>query len=379
MTHYRRALWIGACVAIVASASLPVHGQDELNEEAYDDSVRLVMLIKGRILSGRVTRNAGGYLIEEDTGRIQVPAEEVKFVVRNLHEAYCEQRDSIVEPTPATHVALANWCIKYELYDDARDELKACLKTHPQHRDALRLLNRLTDTLRKDLPPKAEEPIVRKTVDGFTQPEVESLGGLSRDNATMFTSRIQSILVQKCGNASCHGGASTKPFHLVPARVAGRGSSQNTQRNLAEVMRYIETDDVARSQLLAVLRGSHGGKGAVFTGKGANEQIKSIRTWVMAVADEKRAEDEELEQRPKLVRKSRTPHRVVQASATEVRSTSSNAFDRHDPVDAKSFTRDEELEEPQLLPLDRTDAAALAAEPEDPFDPEEFNQRNRRP
>ena len=379
MTTYRLALWIGACVTIVALTSLSAQAQDGLSEETYDESTRLVMLIKGRMLTGRVTRNAGGYLIEGDYGRTQIPADEVKFVVRNLHEAYCEQRDSIVEPTPATHVALANWCITNQLYDDARDELKACLKTHPQHRDALRLLSRLTDTLRKDLPPKVEQPVARKTIDGFTQPEVESLGGLSRDVATQFTIRIQPILINKCGNASCHGGASSNPFHILPARMAGRGSSQNTQRNLAEVMKYIETDDVARSELLTVLRGAHGGKGNVFIGKAASEQIKSIRSWVLAVVEEKQAEDAELEQRSKLV--SRPNRRVVQASATEPRKFAARTFDSHkqDAAESEPLVAAEELEEPRKLPLDRTDAAALAAEPEDPFDPDEFNQRYRRP
>ncbi|WP_010586976.1 hypothetical protein [Schlesneria paludicola] len=379
MTTYRSTLWIGACVAIVASFPFLGFGQDELDDEVPDESIRMVLLTTGRMLTGQVTRNAGGYLIEQENGRIQIPANEVKFVCRDLREMYRKQRDSIVEPTPATHVALAKWCITYDLYEDARNELKICLKADPQHRDALRLLNRLTDTLRKDLPPKAEPPAVRKTIDGFNLPEVESLGGLSRDTATLFTTRVQPILINKCGNASCHGAASSNAFHILPSRVAGRGSSQNSQRNLAEVLKYIETDDVARSELLTALRGAHGGRGPVFQGKSANDNIKTIRSWVVAVVDEKLAEEAELQQRPKLASRSRTKHRVTQASAMEPHQSSSNAFDRHDRPDSEPPELVETLEEPRLRPLDRTDAAQLAAEPEDAFDPEEFNQRYRRP
>lgn len=379
MTAYRHTLWIGACVVIVASFPLLSRGQDELDDESPGESVRLVLLTSGRMLTGHASRNAGGYLIEQENGRIQIPAEEVKFICRDLQEMYRKQRDSIVEPTPATHVALAKWCITYDLYDDARNELKICLKADPQHRDALRMLNRLTDTLRKDLPPKTEPPPVRKTIDGFNLPEVESLGGLSRDTATLFTTRIQPLLINKCGNASCHGSASSNAFHILPSRVAGRGSPKNVQRNLAAVMKYIETDDVARSELLTALRGAHGGGGAVFQGKTANDHVRTIRSWVVSVVDEKLAEEAELQQRPKLASKSRSKHRVTQASAIEPAATSSNAFDRHDNPNSEPLTLAETEEEPQPRPLDKTDAAQLAAEPQDAFDPEEFNQRYRRP
>ena len=73
----------------------------------------------GRILTGQVSRNAIGLSGRTaEWKRVQVVLEDIKFVANDLRDLYRKQRDSIVEPTPATHVALANWCIAYRLYDE---------------------------------------------------------------------------------------------------------------------------------------------------------------------------------------------------------------------------------------------------------------------
>jgi len=355
-------------------------GQDRPSDEAEDARERLVLLTTGRMLTGKVSRNGGGYLIEQPNGRMQVSAEDVKFIVKDLREAYQKQRDSIVEPTPATHVALANWCISYGLHDEARDELKRCLKTDPENTDARRLLQRLTDTIRAGLPPRVEEAAPRKTADGFVQQDSESLGGLSRETATQFTSRIQPLLLNKCGNAGCHGFASSNQFRLTLARGAGKGSRQNTERNLSETLRYIDLDTVADSRLLRASQGAHGGKGTIFVGPAGADQMKSLRTWALAVAEEKQTEAQKLERRPRLASKGNSPHRVTQASATDEGTTISTKRESPKKLDSDdaAVTAMENSPRPRELKVDATDATELAREPVDPFDPEQFNRRFRR-
>ena len=361
------------------SASL--HGQQRADADAADSEERLVLLVTGRMLTGQVSRNAGGYLIEQPNGRVQIPADEVKFVVKDLHEAYLKQRDSIVEPTPATHVALANWCISHRLHDEARDELKKCLKSDPDNSEARRLLQRLTDTIREGLPPKMDEAALRKTADGFIQPEVESLAGLSRETASQFTSRVQPLLLNKCGNASCHGASTSNAFRLTLSRGAGKGTRQNTEHNLSEALRYVDVDEVASSQLLRVSQGAHGGKGTIFVGPAGANQIQLLRNWAQSVAQEKRTEAKKLEDRPRLASKSHSKRFVTQASAEM--EGDGKSFGRH--AVATPETGEETLTEvvnsskPGELKADPTDAVELAREPEDPFDPDQFNRRFRRP
>lgn len=380
---FRSALWIGSFIVCFGMMSELARGQSENRDSSDDSRERLVLLKSGRMLTGQVIRNAGGYLIEQAGGHVQIPVEEVKCIVKDLREAYYKQRDSIVEPTPATHLALAHWCISYRLYDEAGDELKKCLKSDPENEEARRLLQRLTDTIRATLPAQIVDPTPRKTAEGFLQHDVESLGGLSPEMAAQFTSRIQPLLLNKCGNARCHGTASSNKFQIVPSRVSGHGTRQGSERNLAEILRYIDTDNVAKSRLLSALQGAHGGKGTIFVGHSGTDQIKTLRTWVRTVAQEKRIEAEEIEQMARFAPKSKSKRRVVQASAKsepldkEVDAAISNASFSQE-VDDVATASDDESPQPKELRPDPTDAKALALEADDPFDPEQFNKRSRR-
>lgn len=376
----RSALWIGSFMALAGLMNLSLLGQQSEDDPSDDSREKLVFLTTGRMLTGQVTRNVAGYLVEQPNGRVQVLTDDVKFIVNDLKEAYRKQRDSIAEPTPATHVALAQWCISYRLHEEARDELKKCLKTNPDHQEARRLLQRLTDTLRANMPARAEEPAPRKTVDGFIAPNAESLGGLSPDTAAQFTSRVQPLLLNKCGNASCHGASSSSDFRLTLSRGAGKGTRQNTERNLYETLRFLDLEMVSDSRLLRVAQGSHGGKGTIFVGPAGAEQMKALKAWAVAVAGEKRAENQKLEKRPRLVDLRNPKTRVTQASHTTPQATSEHdiatAVSERDP-DRPTVT--DEARRPVVKRADPTDAIELAEEPADAFDPEVFNRQFHRP
>ena len=383
----RRALWIGSLIALIGLVNGTVRGQQESVETPEQPRDRLVLLNSGRIMSGCIMRNAGGYLLDQNNGKVQIATEDVKCVVDSLHEGYCKQRDSIVEPTPATHLALANWCISYRLYDEASDELKKCLKADPENVAARRLLQRLTDTIRATLPPDVVKTAPRKTSEGFIQPDVESLGGLSRDAALQFVTRIQPLMLHKCGNASCHGVASANDFKVYSPRIGGHGSRQTAERNLAEVFRQIDFDDVLKSKILDAFKGAHGGKGSIFIGQSAAEQRKTLQMWVRNAAQEKRAEKEALERPPQLLAQNKSkklpkavqsrnlnPFQPVKPFVSDVRQASFSPDDDEDErlVEASDL-------QPKELKPDPNDAAALAREPEDAFDPERFNKRSHRP
>lgn len=309
-------LTTAVCLSVTASIVLPVFGDDTETRE------RVILMNSGRVLTGFATRNAGGWLVEQSNGRVQVPVEQVKFVADSLVDAYRKQRDSVVEPTPATHIALAQWCISYRLHGEARDELRKCLKLDPDDASARKLLRRLDDMLDppNDKKTGPAERLPTRSAEGFLVPDVESLGGLSTDAAVSFTQRVQPLLVNKCGNASCHGTTSSAPkssgFHLMPVRSGANAHRVYTERNLAEVMRYIDVQEPSLSPLVTIPVGAHAGTSGVFQGTTGNTQIKMLRAWVKTVAAEKRAEEAELADRPSLFNKSRktvTPPRELAA------------------------------------------------------------------
>lgn len=283
-------------------------GRNPANSDDAETRERVIVLNSGRVMSGFASRNAGGWLVEQPNGRVQVPEDQVRVVGNSLIDTYRQQRDAVAEPTPASHVALAQWCISYRLHDEARDELRKCLKLDPEHSTARKLLRRLDDILdvAKVKPTTVERP-PQRTADGFLTPDAESLGGLSNESAINFTQRIQPLLMNKCGNASCHG-TTTPPekpdgFHLLPVRSGANANRRYTERNLAEVMRYVDLQQPSLSPLMTLPQGAHGGTAGVFSGTNGNAQIKMLRTWIKTVAEEKRAEEAEWNGRPLLVGK----------------------------------------------------------------------------
>ncbi len=273
---------------------------------------RVILMTNGRVLTGFASRNAGGWLVEQSNGRVQVPIEQVNVVANNLADAYRKQRDAVVEPTPATHMALAQWCISYRLHNEARDELRKCMKLDPEHTSARKLLRRLDDMLDPpEIKSSLKDQLVLKSGDGFVVPDAESLGGLSNEVAAGYTLRIQPLLINKCGNASCHGTTTPaeKPegFHLIPVRPGTNGHRMYTERNLAEVLRYVDVQEPSLSPLVAIPQGTHGGTAGVFHGAAGNTQIKMLRAWIKTVAQEKKTEEEELQDRPSIVAKKRRP------------------------------------------------------------------------
>ena len=368
-------LLAGFGLSLVVSLALTVKADDGGLRE------RVIVMTSGRILTGQMTRNAGGWLVEQSSGRVQVPEDQVKLVADNLRDAYRKQRDAIVEPTPATHIMLAQWCISYHLHDEARDELKKCLKRDPDHEEARKLLRRLDDTftVKPVATPAGLSPW--KTPDGFVMPMVESLGGLSKETATSFTARVQPLLMNKCGNASCHGPASGSEFKLHSIRAGSNGHRLYTERNLAEILRYVDIKDPALSPLIAIPQGSHGGTAAIFHGPQSAEQLKTLRNFIKQVAKEKLTEEQELAQRPSVLGKKKPSPGDV-AATTAAPSEASRRDTAVTPAAASTTTARPRIatangvgnDSPQTLPDDDT-ALPLDEAPNDPFDPDLFNRR----
>jgi hypothetical protein len=242
----------------------------------------------GRLLKGSVTRSPNGYVVEHSAGRLVIPYEEVRVIGDSLADAYRRLRESFQEPTAATHYDLARWCWTHHLPDEARSELVMALDRDPDHEAARDLLERIDEHLaaaRKKALPKASET---RIVGGVEPLEVESLAGLSRETAARYTSRVQPLLINKCGNASCHGPKSSRDFRLESPRGSGPGHRMYSERNLAAVMEQIDLQRPDRSRLLKVLDENHGGMNrALFYGPAGDRQVQLLRDWVHAVAKEK--------------------------------------------------------------------------------------------
>jgi hypothetical protein len=249
----------------------------------------LLVLKSGRTIAGRISQSANGYTVDQVHGTIAVPFDLVEFFARDEREALRLFHKRTPNPTAGFHVRLAEWCLPYQLLAEARDELRAALLLEPHRGDARNLLRRL-DALLEPPPPVEAAARGRLEAAGFDVPEATSLAGLSPESAREFTERVQPLLMNKCGNATCHGPAAENDFRLARVRLTGGAHRVHSERNLAAVLEYIDRQNPNRSPLLTVSQGNHGRAGrTIFSGPFGAEQLETLRAWVLHVGRERAA------------------------------------------------------------------------------------------
>ncbi len=351
--------------ALLIMATAKVCAEDAAQvAQASSSSAQLVVMADGRLVRGIVYIQAGGYSVEKAGGKLFIPKEQTRCVARDLPDAYRIQRESMLDPTAADLIALAEWCLSYRLYDEGRDELKRALKRDPANETARKMLTRIEEQLLTKPQPRATTPT---SSDGFIVPEVEALGGLSRPLAAQFTTRIQPLLVNRCGNASCHGMDTARSFQITHVRIESANHRRASEKNLATALEQILVDDPLRSPMLMVSRGAHGGlRAPLFDGSTGRDQMQLLQTWVLAVSAERQAEAKRLTKANPL----KGPRAKVTpvAAATPVPATASV-----EPMDSVPATPVpiHPVNDTTLLPDDPLPAPRRA---NDAFDPEAFNR-----
>ncbi|MGH7128100.1 MAG: tetratricopeptide repeat protein [Planctomycetaceae bacterium] len=334
---------------------------------------RVLVLTTGRLVEGNISENAGGYVVDLPNGSMLVPSDQVKFTARSKLDAYRQLRDEAPSPQPRYRLALARWCITNGLYDQAKQELSAVLATEPDHAEARATLRRLEELLNPEnaihRTPIESPP---RTHDGFKLPEASSLSRLSPETAREYVTRVQPVLLNKCGNARCHGSAAENELRL--SHSFGRNNHRIfAERNLAAILEYVNLEHPDRSPLLQVPRGNHGRGGrTIFVGPAGAEQRELLEVWVRRVAQERR--DERREMRAGESRDERREMREISAPDFRLPPYARKTLNL-DTLNSGLDDTAGKSPHPALQPADdHLLKDVLKDERPDAFDPAEFNQ-----
>ncbi|MDA0282304.1 MAG: hypothetical protein O3B86_03015 [Planctomycetota bacterium] len=265
------------------------------------NSERVLVLRSGRVMQGRIKSVSTGWLVSTDRGHAVIPFGQVLFDADDLNEAYLRLRIQDERPTVTSHLRLADWCLSQDLLAEGARELRDALEKDSSNETARLMLDRVDTEIRRRTPNEFEVRLAQDVVllnDHETQvedTEVRSLSGLSPETARDFVSSIQPLLLNKCGNARCHGPSATNEFRLTRTRSGSSNSRIVSERNLAAVLNDLRPEQNGKARLLEVIRGSHAGQ-SIFNGRYGAVQMQTLQDWVKTASKELRFELASVEQ-----------------------------------------------------------------------------------
>lgn len=277
--------------ATAQSSFIGPAGSSINNPSSIQPGERILVLRTGRVMKGRIKTISTGWLISTDRGNAVIPFEQVHLDADDLHGAYLRLRIQNGRPTVASHLRLAEWCLSQNILAEAARELRDALEKDPVNETARLMLNRIDNEIhrRTPQPEPSEQPtdvvILRKRETEVPDNEVQSLSGLSPDTAREFVASIQPLLLNKCGNARCHGSAAKNEFKLTKLRSGSGNSRIVSERNLAAVLKDLQPGPNNRTRLTKIVRGTHVGK-TIFNGRYGTVQMATLQTWMKTAARE---------------------------------------------------------------------------------------------
>ena len=255
-----------------------------------DGQQGVVVLKDGGVLTGQITCAADWYVVARAGGQMQIAAARVMFVGGTLREAYEYRSRHLNQDSAGPHLALAEWCLRYSLVDEAGAELAAARNAEPDN-PKLALLTRRT-TAAKVRPAQstpAASPTNSPPATADQTVPAKAVRDLPSGVVELFTRKVQPVLVNNCTASKCHQPGGQQAFQLNRAWLRGEANRRTTMQNLTATLALVDREHSEASPLLTVPRQTHGGMhGPVFGAR--NEQaFKHLADWVALVAPSKPA------------------------------------------------------------------------------------------
>lgn len=245
------------------------------------------------LVEGIIQLKNGAYHVQTNGGNLIVPKANVQFECGSREEAYLLLKPRVVPNNPSDHISLAKWCARNELFEEARDEIQAAIRLNPgntENKLLLKEVEQLLDPYRTPGDVDGTRPDRFDFSSAMLQ-RVEPLGGMTRNQAREFTSRVQPILLNGCATAHCHreGNREQLSFKLHP--LSRYQSNSITKQNYDRILTQIDRDHPERSPLLTAHRDPTDGILSPFEKPQGKQLEQAVLNWIVSLdSGEKEAE-----------------------------------------------------------------------------------------
>ncbi len=360
------------------------------------ESTLFILLKNGEVIRGDLKRKQQKYRIDlVEGGRIVMAKSELWTVARSLEQLY-EFRARQVDRRGATaQFELAEWCLCQRLYRHALQHVEYA-KQNGYDTDRVAGLRRRIEVA--TAPPTPPRPVVQvqpvsassgenartgKGAQGRRTVDAAARSMLSTEALHEFTTRIQPLLINRCGNASCHGRATTTEFRLEPLSRHAFKFSYVAQRNAIAVQAYIHFASPRHSPLRQKAGQPHGGQLAAALNR---SQRETLDRW-LGMATGREVHDSSASRMAREQHRKQSPnpvplvdHRGPFAASAGEQAPLARSVPRiaNDQSETEEPTSGKAKGAPSKLADDRPSdfASPAASEWVDPFDPAPFNRRH---
>jgi hypothetical protein len=351
----------------------------------------VLVLHDGGVLVGQVTQTGDRYLLKRSGNEMQLPAASVMLVATSLEDAYNERRGRLAGPTADAHLALAEWCLRYYLLEQAARELEDARKIERQHPRLALLERRLSIARQRPKTKAAERPAESQPPPADRSERLDSsIGELPEAAIERFTRKVQPVLVNNCATSGCHDRGGTRLFQLDRAILHGMANRRATMHNLAATLELVDRKQPQQSPLLTVPREPHGGLEEPVFGPRQQAAFAHLVDWVALVTNSvatkqeepPAADDAEETPAPRLT----SPVLRVPNQSGELSTGRGTAADPTERIDSRSVPEAAGDIAPARFHQPVTPSEARRMQygaqlkhwrPRDPFDPDIFNRQRR--
>jgi hypothetical protein len=267
---------LGACAVLVLCAG----SVNQADQPQLTPKPGVLVLRGGRVLRGEIIRIGDRYVVTlGGKDELGVPADSVELQCDTLENVYQQRRDALpLRRSAADHLALADWCLRYELMAPAAEQLMAAQQLEPDSPAGAAFERRLRLAAQRSSPTApqaaASQPLVSQTdLDQFIR-------GMPAGTVEQFTNIVQPLLINRCGASGCHGPNCDSSFRLAYPNWSRILPRRFTQRNLYAAMQHVDMNKPEDSPLLVKATSAHGTRERPTLGNRDTAQIDQLVDWV---------------------------------------------------------------------------------------------------
>jgi hypothetical protein len=190
----------------------------------------VLLLHTGGVLQGSITATGDRYVVQSEKSRIDVAANQVAMVCSSLDDAYERQRTQLARPTAESHLALAEWCLRHGLVDQAAAEISEARSFDARH-PRIALLERRLAVMRS---PRASTAITGspESANDKQLAELRTLEAMAAKlpagTVERFARKVQPLLANGCTTSGCHQPNGKQEFQLDRAVLHGLSNRRTT-------------------------------------------------------------------------------------------------------------------------------------------------------